>query len=311
MKRVIFYIAILLVCAAGSKTGRAVACEASRQVGLVVGLNAPSDHYHLIRKENGNIKEVEIDVFIALCENDEIRVNCRRDKKDGEENRIIIQLSDGEKVLTCKTTPYTLAGKSPYYMLNNFGVYLSELVDFFFGGLNDSYHSASLAALSVRGCDGPLNMSMVGHSEAYLTAGIRNLYLAWSGGYPPYTLHILKGQSKDHLAKVEGLEETRAKINEVALEPGEYSMEIEDSCGQRVRRRFQAILPEKLPAPPFHESGVASSNVEKQLWETIYAAWLIEQDPILWSLEAYQRISADCSGFYPAELLRLRLEGKL
>ena len=283
----------------------------------MVGLNAPSDCYLLMREENGKRDKKTIEVLTPLYEKDVLWVKCQRkagDQDEGlesEEIKITLQLADGVKVLTFKDGPYPLESKPPHSILRNFTGYLHDVIDSLFAESNKNYHQAQLTSLAVRGHDGHLFMPLVGRCKALLAAGVRDLHLAWKGGCPPYALRIRAERTGKPLAEMRGLQEAHVHLKGLALETVDYVLEIEDNSGQHLIRHIQAVPSSKLPKLPNQAFSEAKSNSEIQLRETVYAAWLIKQDQVLWSLEAYQRVADIAPEFYPAELLRLRLEGNL
>jgi hypothetical protein len=286
-------------------------------VGIVVRLNASTDHYQLTREVGGKRVEQAIDVLMPLYENDVLWVSCqRKDNGEGESEKIrmTLQLADGEKGLTCEDNPYTLKRQSPHSVFGNFAGFLQEVVHSLFEGLNDNYHRAQLTSLAVRPAgrerDEPLFMSLIGRSGARLAAGVRDLHLAWSGGQAPYTIRIRAAGAAKPLVAMNGLQETHVHLQGVALQQGDYAFEIEDAR-ERLSRTLRAVPPSEIPALPRQAFSEAKSTAETQLQATVYAAWLSEQKPPLWSLEAYQHVIDIAPEFYPAKLLRLRLEGAL
>ena len=311
MRQRISSILLTLLSIAVVPIGSIVAAD-SPVVGIIVDLNAPTGCYQLNR-DGKTVKE--IDVLMPLNENDKLSVICPCEEKGkaakAQETFITLQLASGEKVLTCKDGTYVLKKEQPLSLLGNIVDFHKEWISSWFKGLHNSYYHARLTSLAVRGHDGRLFTPLVGHTRVNLAAGMRDLHLAWSGGVSPYALRISNKKGVKPFVEMNGLKHGRVLLKGVTLDVGDYTLEIEDSRGQRLIRDFQTIPPEKVPRFPHQESSEMRSKTEKQLYETIYAAWLIEQDPLLWSLEAYQRVSKIASDFYPAELLRLRLEGDI
>ncbi len=264
-----------------------------------------------MREKHGERHEIEIEVLTPLYEKDVLWVRRQRKDLESEEIRITLQLADGVKVLTFKDGPYPLEGKPPHSILRNFTEYLHDVIGSLFKGSNNNYHQAQLTSLAVRGHDGHLFMPLVGRCKALLAAGVRDLHLAWKGGCPPYDLRIRAERTRKPLAEIGDLQEAHVHLKGLALETVDYVLEIEDNSGQHLIRHIQAVPFSKLPKLPNQAFSEAKSNSEIQLRETVYAAWLIKQDQVLWSLEAYQRVANIAPEFYPAELLRLRLEGNL
>jgi len=312
MKPFFLFVAIFLLSTAGFAGSEA---DGPPQVGIVVNLNAPSDYYLLMREKHGERDRIpiKVEVLTPLYEKDVLWVRYQRktESLESEEIRITLQLADGVKVLTFKDGPYPLESKPPHSILRNFTGYLHDVINSLFKGLNNNYHQAQLTSLAVRGHDGHLFMPLVGRCKALLAAGVRDLHLAWKGGRPPYALRIRAERTGKPLAEMSGLQEAHVHLKGLALETVDYVLEIEDNSGQHLIRHIQAVPSSKLPKLPNQAFSEAKSNSEIQLRETVYAAWLIKQDQVLWSLEAYQRVANIAPEFYPAELLRLRLEGNL
>jgi hypothetical protein len=315
MKRHIPFIAILLLVIVTFAVGPSGASDQFPQVGVVVDLSDTSDHYLLVREEGGRKIVKQIDVLTPLYEKDVLWVSCQRKAEDQESKAISITLqlagTEGEKELTAKNSPYVLERKSPCSIFRNFTGYLQDVARSIFAGMNEDYHRAQLTSLAVRGHDGHLFMPLIGRSGALLEAGARDLHLAWKGGCPPYALRIRAERTEKPLAEMSDLQETHVHLKGMVLETVDYVLEIEDSRGQHLIRHFQAVPSSKLPELPNKAFSEAKSKSEIQLRETIYAAWLIKQDQVLWSMEAYQRVADIAPEFHPAELLRLRLEGNL
>lgn len=308
MKRFLLFVAIFLLSTAGFAISET---DGPPQVGIVVNLNAPSNCYLLKREKHKD--PIKVEVLTPLYEKDVLWVRCQH-KAGGlerEEIRITLQLADGIKVLTFKDGPYPLESKPPHSILRNFTGYLHDVINSLFKGLNNNYHQAQLTSLAVRGHDGHLFMPLVGRCKAFLAAGVRDLHLAWKGGCPPYALRIRAERTGKPLAEMSDLQKAHVHLKGLALETVDYVLEIEDNSGQHLIRHIQAVPSSKLPKLPNQAFSEAKSNSEIQLRETVYAAWLIKQDQVLWSLEAYQRVADIAPEFYPAELLRLRLEGNL
>lgn len=287
------------------------------QVGIVVGLNAPSDRYQLMREIGGERVEEKVDLLMPLYQYDIVWMSYFDTAKEssssstGERISMTLRVADGEKVITCEDSPYTLTKKAPYSVPSNFIGMLKESVLSIFKGLNDQYQSTQLISLATRGQQGPLFMPLIGYSGAGLAQGDRDLYLAWIGGFPPYTLRISVEGAEKPLVEMRMLDESRVHIKDLSLQTDNYVLEITDARNQQLTRHFQAVAHDRIPMLPYQELNVTKSPIDQQLLETIFVAWLSEQDPPMWSLEAYQRVVDIAPKFYPAELLRLRLEGKL
>jgi hypothetical protein len=286
------------------------------QVGVVVELSAPSDRYQLSREENGERVKKEVRLLMSLYENDILWMSCldtdneRSRGSTYERIRMTIRAAGGEKVITCEDSPYTLTKQAPYSVLSNFTGSLKDAVHSLYNGLHDQYQT-QLISLVVRGDQGTLFMPLIGQSGTRLAAGVRDLSLSWIGGYPPYALRINVANTQKPLIELSMLKEARVHIKGLTLKADNYILELKDARNQQLTRRFQAVALDQIPKLPPQTFGEARNPIDAQLHETIYAAWLSEQNPLMWSLEAYQRVVGIAPNFYPAELLRLRLEGKL
>ncbi|MGD8914510.1 MAG: hypothetical protein PVJ68_17510 [Candidatus Thiodiazotropha sp.] len=283
-----------------------------------MGLNASSDNYHLTREQDGKRVEETVDLLMPLYEHDILWMSCLDKDKEATSNgstdervRMTLQVADGEKEITCEDSPYTLTKKEPYSVISNITESLKEVVLSIFKGLNDQHQRAQLVSLATRGQQSPLFMPLIGQSGAWVAEGDRDLYLSWRGGSPPYAVCIREEGADKPLVKMSMLEETRVHIKSLPLITNKYKLEIEDARSQQLIRHFHVVTFDHMPVPPGQVFAEVTNTFEKQLRETLLAAWLSEQDPPMWSFEAYQRVVDIAPKFYPAELLRLRLEGKL
>jgi hypothetical protein len=287
------------------------------QVGMVVGLNATGDRYQLSREVGGRRKQMVVRLLMPLYERDILWVDCletnknRRSDSINQRIRMTIQVADGEKVITCEDSPYTLIKKEPHSVVSNFTMSLKKTVLSLFNGLNNQYQSDQLISLATRGQETPLFMPLIGNSGAKLAVGDRDLYLVWNGGVPPYALSLIEEGEKKPVVEMNMLNESHANIKGLSLGIGIYTLQIEDANKKQLRRSFQTVALDRIPTHPGQAFVDVRSKAEKRLNDTVFAAWLSMQDPPMWSLEAYQRVVDIAPQFYPAELLRLRLEGKL
>jgi hypothetical protein len=317
MRRYTFFRIILLLSVAGIVSVLYAGDDSLLpQVGIVVELSAPSDRYQLSREQDGMRVKKEVKLLMPLYEYDILWMSCidtDKERSSGstyERIRMTIQVADGAKEITCEDSPYTLTKQEPCSVLSNFTGSLKETVLSLYKGLHDQYQT-QLISLVVRGDQGSLFMPLIGQSGARLAAGVRDLNLSWIGGYPPYVLRINAEGAEKPLIELNLLKERRVHIKGLSLKADNYKLELKDARNQQLTRHFQAVALDQIPELKQQMFGEVRNPIDEKLRETIYAAWLSEQDPLMWSLEAYQRVVGIASNFYPAELLRLRLEGKL
>ena len=287
-------------------------------VGYVKHLSAPSDCYMLVRKTDGHKVSQRVDIFTLLYEGDVIRVACSHkcssvtgNDKMGKID-ITLQLADSEKVLKCSDEEFVLPKRKPHSVMRGILVALGDVLERYWPfGLHDDYYHAKLVSLAVRGRGSRLFMPLVGCSGSRLVEGARNLRLAWCGGIPPYVLRIRAATLSKPITELSGLEKPRTRIEGLKLELGGYDIEVADAQHRFFTRRLEVVPRAALPTPPAEALRGARDGPDRLLSETIYAAWLSEQDDGVWMLEAYQRVADIASQYYPAALLQVQLEGEI
>jgi hypothetical protein len=118
-------------------------------------------------------------------------------------------------------------------------------------------------------------------SGAQITAGVRDLPLAWYGGCAPYNVSIASGQRV--IARRVAVTGQQTRLDEVALPVGRYTIILTDAAN----RRFETTLEARLhgPAIPAELAGNQSS-----LGIIAQAVWLAEQDQGSWCLDSFEQL---------------------
>lgn len=284
------------------------------EVGFVQNLNAPLDRYRLERDD----QSAQLGPGTPLQENDVLWIKCTRHEGDAnkEEIQITIQLANGAKVITCKQSPYRLTGTMPWGVT---GQNPGDRTEDFVSSLTQMHKKRYLAILALRGGTTPsesgtplpMLMPLIGRHGGRLAAGKRDLHLAWNGGGSPYSLQLRIPNGATPVAARHGLQEAKVNLTGLDLRPGSYELVVTDARGQVLIRRFEAVPSDSLPASPQATFVNQGDQRLRCLHETAYAYWLSAKDRGLWMLEAYQHVAGIASEFYPAELVRLKLEGEL
>ncbi|MBU4264326.1 MAG: hypothetical protein KKC76_20955 [Proteobacteria bacterium] len=286
------------------------------RVGYVKELSAPSDLYLLVRRLDGKEVACRVDIYTWLYEGDVIWVGCGHGSTLNGDNKekisVVLGLADGEKRLECGDAPYLLRKIKPNSLFDNICANLSNVFKCYWPpGLHDDYHHAKLVSLAVRGTCSRLFMPLAARSGSRLVAGTRDLYLAWYGGNPPYGMQIRTATSPRPIVERTGLDVPRIRVDGLSLEPGDYDIEVTDADNKSIIRSCKVVPRVALPTSPAEAFIGEKGGTDRLLCDTIYAAWLSQQDDGAWMLEAYQHVADIASEYYPAELLRVQFEGEL
>lgn len=312
--RLIAYLVVLLTIVMTLSIKPVMSGDSPRQVGMVIYLNAQTDHYKL--KRNDQIYPVA--VATILEDKDVLSIECGRSDKESktEEISITLQLAEGEKHLTCKDSPYKI--KSQYLTKeNNAQIKIGNFLDWagkVIATSLDSLQSKTYSAI-VRGDNThshsqqslPLYMPIICRAGGRMETGRSDLHLAWIGGYPPFKLRLTEANGHRVLAEREEVEASSITLHRLDLLPDNYELVITDAKGRTMKRHFQVVVQESVPMPPHVDFTDIKDPPLARLRETAYAAWLSDQNRGVWTLEAYQRVADIAPVYYPAELMRRKL----
>jgi hypothetical protein len=117
--------------------------------------------------------------------------------------------------------------------------------------------------------------------EARIVAGQRDLPLAWRGGCPPFEVRVLAG--RDSLVYRESIEGWQVRLDDVPLDPGQYTVTVTDAAN----RSFGGTLVAVATGPTVPAELVADTT---SLGVTAQAVWLARQDDGRWKLESFERL---------------------
>jgi hypothetical protein len=116
---------------------------------------------------------------------------------------------------------------------------------------------------------------------ARIVAGPRDLPLAWRGGCPPYSVHLLAGA--DTLAHRTAIAAPQVRLDGLTLRPGPLHLVIGDAAGQRFVGTLEVMA--TLPTSP------AELVADTSAFGTVArAAWLAELDAGRWQFDAFERL---------------------
>jgi hypothetical protein len=240
---------------------------------------------------------------------------------------VTIELAEGPKRLDCETdesgkrwgrdTDFdlnSLSKKEPYSLIENLADSLLRSIGSILDDLHEERARTELVALAgrpVAPTSPRLFSAVLARSGSRVSTGHRELFLSWAGGTPPYSVRLSDTRKGGLVAQVAGLQQPRVNLGTMRLNETLYRVEISDAAGQRLARTIDAVAPSSLPRLPGAPAGRPAGARDRELLETLYAAWLLHQDRRGWSLEAYQRVVGSAPDNYPAQLLKGKLESSL
>ncbi len=148
----------------------------------------------------------------------------------------------------------------------------------------------SLRLAATRGGMGPppLELPILSSGKNFLIAGKRSLVIAWSGGTPPFSVWLKRGDSK--VALVEHVAGQSVRLPVLDLQPGQYSLGVLNEKGDGLIDDQIFVVPaSELPKPttPVRETG--DRNVDKVLLDTYFLEGVPGGS---WAFEALQRAAA-------------------
>ncbi|THB65705.1 MAG: hypothetical protein D6E12_12065, partial [Desulfovibrio sp.] len=148
-----------------------------------------------------------------------------------------------------------------------------------------------------------LNAPLLEAQPLYLGAGERPLHLAWKGGYGPYAVTLVRNADSVTLLAAADLRSTSFSAEPLALEPGAYTLSIEDIGGLRVEALVSVVEPGALPLPLGPEAEELAVLPER-VSGMIVAAHLAALASQGYGLEAFQRVAPLAEDEYqPAQVL--------
>jgi hypothetical protein len=116
---------------------------------------------------------------------------------------------------------------------------------------------------------------------ARIVSGQRDLPLAWRGGCPPFEVRVLAG--RDSFIYRESIEGWQVRLDDVPLEPGQYTVTVTDAAN----RSYVGTLEAVATGPAVPAELVADTT---SLGVTAQAVWLARQDDGRWKLESFERL---------------------
>jgi hypothetical protein len=134
-----------------------------------------------------------------------------------------------------------------------------------------------------------------------LKAGKRALSISWFNGKYPYQVQITTAEKK-----VLWQTKTKAqsvKTGKIHLKADQSYWIIIKAANHTTERLFKAVA--KLPDYP---APLQNNHLPEKARRTLQAAWLVKQEPIKWSFEAYQQVFDIADNYGPARELRKALE---
>ncbi len=158
------------------------------------------------------------------------------------------------------------------------------------------------------GTGAPLSLPVLGEPNAHLTAGTRTFSLFWHGGEKPYQVRVYQEGNETPLIEQQNLQDDHLQQAQVTLSEGTYTVEVRDGAGDTATGTFQVVSASMLPVlPPEFGDLSQQSTLAPNIKDTLFALWLIEEHED-WEFEAYQLAAPLAGEYYPALLVRQRVE---
>ncbi len=224
----------------------------------------------------------------------------------GPWNKVLLRCGNRRITVTEKESPYVVPpAESPPGFLMRLGTLLMDLGSRLTA---QQVRRVTKTSTSSRGEDEPLVIPLLEGGMSQLANDLTGWSLAWKGGEPPYGVELVSTDATHRvLFKKEGVSSERIQIPM----PGGASREqfvrvsIHDSSGQEAHANFE-LIPARL-VPSSHRT-LRLSKVPDMLGALLQADFLMKQDPVRWSYQAYQSVAPLADSFEPAHWLRDCLE---
>jgi hypothetical protein len=135
-----------------------------------------------------------------------------------------------------------------------------------------------------------LNVLGLGNFAPQLAAGPRALFVAWSGGLPPFAARLERVGDARPVAESRLIRGRAVDLPRVDLAPGRYVLVVSDAAGTEVRDAdVQVVEVRAVPAAPGELAGGDWDPVEKGLLRALFLESFGTGE---WRLEALQAVAA-------------------
>jgi hypothetical protein len=255
----------------------------------------PMSHVYVYRSG----KKLEVVPMMSLQAGDllHIRQSKNNSLKD-KQNYVLLTLGKDESAkITFKQSPYWVKKReSPLMIPDN-----QELnpIDLFKSIYEKFRKAASMRSVETKS----LLIPLLKNTLTQMVTGERRLHLAWQNRRAPYWVYIF--QKNNTIAKLSSTK--RVLFAKQKWQPGHYPIEISDANGNKDQGIFQVL--NKLPFQfQKMEQEIQASTLPEWAKQTLFAAWLTQQENGMWKLEAYQRVVGIANKYQPALLVKKDLE---
>lgn len=202
--------------------------------------------------------------------------------------------------ITHKDSPFKVQQKCKEIgVIDNAWLSLKDFIQYFVTIVQDNPSDSSYIKSEKHPPAKPILEGTV-FSNPTLKAGKRALSLSWFNGKPPYQLQIT-----DAKQKVLWQKQTKAqsiKTGKIDFKAGNTYWLFIKATNHTTKRAFEIV--EKLPDYP---KPLQNKTLPEKVRRTLQAAWLIKENRIKWSFEAYQQIFDIADNYGPARILRKTL----
>lgn len=157
--------------------------------------------------------------------------------------------------------------------------------------ISSGERATSVPVASRGGGGGSFQLPILSSERSNLVAGRRSLYVAWAGGKPPFRVVLTRGSATEVVAEIKNVADNHARLPEVDLRPGQYSLAVVNTPGEGDMPVLQednlfVVDQAELPPPP---AALGNAKLGKQEADLLYCLYLEGYPGGLWAFEAMQR----------------------
>ncbi len=245
-------------------------CEAGdRSIGVIGEYRPAAARLVLKRAPDG--REIPIRIGTIVAAEDSVTLPAGAS--------VVVQLASGERKQFSGAGTFQMPKSNTLGTLARFFESISSLFD-------DEYRlEGTAASRGAEQCDenatvDSMEIPLLAHG-ASMTAGTRDLPLAWTAGCGPFQVELWSA-SKGSLVR-ERTTEHRLRLDAIPFEIGDHRVTIIDSRGRKIERVLTVV--DQAPRMP---SDLA--NDTSALGTIAQAIWLAEQDGGRWRIESFDRL---------------------
>lgn len=278
--------------------------QAEQPVAYIENLAGPGNAFGVIR----NDVEQTIAVMSNLYPGDQVIIRPEKCKPN-DACTVTFNLCDRQKITVDRVqSPYPILRDFSCQTLPSWPTALMEWAAGMFTSYHKAHRQVEYLGGTMGGKDRLFILPLLMNGQARLIAGERPFALFWRGGEAPYHIRIVQAGGKTPLVEQQDFQVNRIILEHVTLTVGTYTVEISDAQKSTMSGIFQVVPPAELPVfPSEFAADWQQSTIDESAKNTLFALWLLEEQKD-WEFEAYQSVAPLAEVYYPALLVRERLE---